>query len=326
MNVNPERPDHPVFRGLDRHRLALWSDYTGWDQTKPGFPRVYPVTAGFKLSQPEALARTAILADYDRGLEGVALCEMFDGNGSVILSGFDLVNRAGLDPAADRLLANLVAYTAAKAGHPVHPLIEQPILWGNFPTERGVVCGSLNGLLVNAEWLAPPPIPPRRRCRRTPAPGTWTRARNSCPAAATLWPLRLLHRLQPERPRPGLQGRLGRLLGQPPAGKKTVLTNVKNPASSPGRTDRCHQRPGRHRPGHHPRGPDPGTPLPLPAGATNVAVRYTGTKTLVLLETRFDERPSGGARSDQAQASQSCNPATIFALSSHAGGLKACEI
>ena len=81
MNVNPERPDHPVFRGLDRHRLGLWSDYTGWDQTKPGFPRVYPVTAGFKLQKPEALAHTAILADYDRGLEGVALCEMFDGSG-----------------------------------------------------------------------------------------------------------------------------------------------------------------------------------------------------------------------------------------------------
>ena len=27
---------------------------------------------------------------------------------------------------------------------------------------------------------------------------------------------------------------------------------------------------------------------PLPAGATEVSVRYTGTKTLVLLETRFE--------------------------------------
>src|ERR1035438_2758899 len=102
MNVNPERPDHPVFRGLDRHRLALWSDYTAWDETKPGFPQVYPVTAGFKLHKPEALQHTAILADYDRGLEGVALCEMFDGTGSVILSGFDLVNRAGLDRSEER--------------------------------------------------------------------------------------------------------------------------------------------------------------------------------------------------------------------------------
>src|SRR2546430_15991035 len=75
MNINPERPEHPVFRGLDRQRLAWWSDYTDWDQTKPGFPRVFPVTAGFKLTKPESLGRTAILADYDRGLEGAALCE-----------------------------------------------------------------------------------------------------------------------------------------------------------------------------------------------------------------------------------------------------------
>ena len=27
---------------------------------------------------------------------------------------------------------------------------------------------------------------------------------------------------------------------------------------------------------------------PLPAGTTDVSVRYTGTKTLVLLETRFE--------------------------------------
>jgi hypothetical protein len=105
--------------------MALWSDYTGWDEAKPGFPQVYPVTAGFKLQRAESLARTAILADYDRGLEGVALCEMFDGAGSVILSGFDLVNRAGLDPAADRLLANLVGELPHRAGRGVR-LAQRP--------------------------------------------------------------------------------------------------------------------------------------------------------------------------------------------------------
>lgn len=153
MNVNPERPWHPVFAGLDRRRLRLWSDYTGWDQTQPGFPRVYPVTAGFKLRHPAALEHTAILADYDRGLEGVALAEMFDGAGSVLLCGFDLVRRAGLDPVADRLLVNLVAYAGASGGHEVHPLVEAPIRWADFPSERGTVCGSLNGLLPNTEWI-----------------------------------------------------------------------------------------------------------------------------------------------------------------------------
>ncbi|MEP6664456.1 MAG: glycoside hydrolase family 2 TIM barrel-domain containing protein, partial [Verrucomicrobiota bacterium] len=56
MNVNPERPDHPVFQGLNRHCLSLWSDYSGWNETRPGFPKIYPVTAGFKIEKAEALA------------------------------------------------------------------------------------------------------------------------------------------------------------------------------------------------------------------------------------------------------------------------------
>jgi hypothetical protein len=120
MNINLERPDHPVFRGLDRHLLGLWSDTTGWNQTKPGFPDIYPVTAGFKLTKRDSLARTAILANYDRGLEGIALCEMFSGKGSVICCGFELVAHCGVDPAAARLLANLVRYAASKEVHHGH--------------------------------------------------------------------------------------------------------------------------------------------------------------------------------------------------------------
>ena len=39
-------------------------------------------------------------------------------------------------------------------------------MWGDYPTERGVVCGSLNGLIVNAEWTgaahesSAKPLPP----------------------------------------------------------------------------------------------------------------------------------------------------------------------
>jgi beta-galactosidase len=289
MNVNPERPDHPVFRGLDRYRLALWSDHTGWDQTKPGFPRVYPVTAGFKLVKPEALARTAILADYDRGLEGIALCEMFDGKGSVILSGFDLVCRAGLDPAADRLLANLVAYTAAKDNHPVHPLIEHPIQWGNYLTERGVVCGSLNGLIVNAEWLAPPTNPSERPL--PPNTGSWNmdpgsqfvpRGRNPFGpySYSTGSSLRDLN--------PGSAVGSGAFWASLPPGRKTVLTKVKNPATSPGQLTITIN-------GNTATGPAtiaPGQTVnlrsPLPGGATDFSVRYTGAKTLVLLETSFE--------------------------------------
>jgi hypothetical protein len=278
-----------VFRGLDRRRLALWSDYTSWDQTKPGFPRVYPVTAGFQLQQTEALARTAILADYDRGLEGVALCEMFDGAGSVILSGFDLVNRAGLDPAADRLLANLVAYTASKEHHAVYPLIEQPIIWGDYPTERGLVCGSLNGLIVNAEWLTPPTNPSAKPL--PPNTGSWNmdpgsqfvpRGRNpfgpyGYSTAASLKDLN-----------PDSETGSGVFWASIPPGRKTLITKVKNPAKQAGQltvalddkrvTDSTAIGAGQ----------TVELRSPLPAGVTDLSVRYTGTKTLVLLETTFE--------------------------------------
>ena len=289
MNVNPERPDHPVFRGLDRHRMALWSDYTGWDQTRPGFPRVYPVTAGFKLVKPESLERTAILADYDRGLEGVAMCEQFDGKGSVILCGFDLAARAGLDPAADRLLANLLAYTAGNDNHAVHPLIEQPIQWGDYQTERGLVCGSLNGLIVNAEWLAPPTNP-----SATPLPentGSWNmdpgsqfvpRGRNPFGpyGYSTAASLRNLN--------PDSATGEGVFWASLPPGRKTVVTKVRNPAAAPGQLTVAING----KPAAGPTTIAPGQTVdlraPLPPGATRVSVRFTGTKTLVLQETRFE--------------------------------------
>jgi hypothetical protein len=289
MNVNPERPGHPVFRGLDRRRMALWSDYTGWDEAKPGFPQVYPVTAGFKLQRAESLARTAILADYDRGLEGVALCEMFDGAGSVILSGFDLVNRAGLDPAADRLLANLVAYMASKEGHAIHPLIEAPILWGNYPTERGVVCGSLNGLLVNAEWMTPPTNPSARPL--PPNTGSWNmdpgsqfvpRGRNPY-GPYTYSAGSSLKDLNPES-----ETGSGVFWARLPPGRTSVLTRVRNPSSTPGQLAIAIN--GITATGQVTIAAGQAMDLrsPLPAGVTDVSVRYTGTKTLVLAETRFE--------------------------------------
>ena len=81
----------------------------GFDQTKPGFPEIYPVTAGFRLTKEHDLGHTAVIANYDRGLEAIALAEMFDGRGSVLMTGFELAARVGKDPVADRVLRNLVA-------------------------------------------------------------------------------------------------------------------------------------------------------------------------------------------------------------------------
>ncbi|HEU4632288.1 MAG TPA: glycoside hydrolase family 2 TIM barrel-domain containing protein [Gemmatimonadaceae bacterium] len=155
MAVNPERPDHPVFAGVDRDRLFLWSDWTGWDESREGFPQVYPVTQGFVLADRTQLGRVAVLANYDHGLEGVALAELFGDHGSVLLSGFDVVDRAGLDPVADRLLANMVRYMASGEAHEPAPLVTAPITWGDYASERGLVTGIYSGLVLHTVPLVP---------------------------------------------------------------------------------------------------------------------------------------------------------------------------
>lgn len=290
MNINLERPEHPVFRGLDRSHFALWSDFTGWDQTKPGFPQVYPVTAGFRLIHPEALATTAVLADYDRGLEGVALAEVFAGKGSVLLSGFALAERAGLDPVADRLLRNLVAYALSPAGHEAYPFIDQPILWGNFATEKGLVPGSLPGLVIHAEWQVPPTNPEAKPLRTED--GAWSVKPGDQFVAAGR---RLLGKFSYSTAtslrdlEPQATTGTGTVRLRIPAGKTKIITRVKNP----GRTAEALQV-GVNQPGFSapatlvPEGQIITITTPLPPGETTLSLSYTGPKTLILLETHFE--------------------------------------
>ena len=156
MAVNPERPGHPALEGIDRDRLFLWDDFTNWNETKPGFPQVYPVTRGFVATNPATLGRAAILANYDHGLEGIALAELFDEKGgSAMVSGFDLVSRSGVDPVADRMLANLVRYMGSADAHVPTQLVADRITWGDYASEHGLVTGVYNGLLVNTEPVVP---------------------------------------------------------------------------------------------------------------------------------------------------------------------------
>ncbi len=150
FNIDPERPDHPVFAGIDRRRLHVWSDYTGWDEQKKNFPHIYPVTDGFVVTNKDDIRNTAVLADYGPGLEGIALAEFFTGPGSVLFSAFDLAARAGLDPIADRLFFNLISYVTQPDGHERYPLIEAPIVWGRYETEKGVLTGINSGLMLNS--------------------------------------------------------------------------------------------------------------------------------------------------------------------------------
>lgn len=151
FNINPERPDHPVFTGISRDQLRLWSDYTNWNETLPGFPAIYPVTDGFVLADKTDVGKTAILANYSVGLEGIALAEIFHGKGSILLSGFDLARRVGFDPVSDRLLRNMLGYMTNQQLHQNHVLVNTPILWGEYDTEKGIVTGIYSGLILNSK-------------------------------------------------------------------------------------------------------------------------------------------------------------------------------
>ncbi len=267
MRVSPERPWHPVFDGIGSERLAWWSDCTGWDQTKPGYPEVHPVVLGFRLTSPDALARTAVLATCGRGLAAVALCQVFDGRGSVLLSGFDLVSRHGLDPVADRLLANLAEYMASRDGHDVHPLVDSPIRWGDYRTERGLVVGPINGLLVNAQRRGKTRdyVP---QGRRPFGPFSYDR-------------LGYVRDLRPD----SKTGR-GVFWARVPQGRQTMLTTVVNPT----------QETAELRIGINDSAPST-TRIPpqetvtiesrIPRSATTWRVQYEGNKCLILLQTAF---------------------------------------
>lgn len=286
MHINIERPDHPIFAGLDRSRLRLWSDYTGWDQSTPGFPAVYPVTRGFRLTNADDLGHVAVLANYDRGLEGVAICEMFEGKGSIVFTGLDLVKRIGLDPVADRMLANLVAYLFEK-DHPVHPFIDASIAWGRYATEKGLVTGPLNGLVVNCRWVRPPTAPDAK-----PLPdndGAW----NTLPGDQYVPVGR-----RPYGPYAYSTGTStveldktsktgsGVVHAALPPGRKAMITRVENPSKKDGRVEI--EVNGRKESFTIPAGKTLPVRSDLVDEPTTVSIRYRGDKRLVLLETRFE--------------------------------------
>ncbi|WP_345947617.1 glycoside hydrolase family 2 TIM barrel-domain containing protein [Mucilaginibacter sp. PAMB04274] len=148
--VNPERPDHPIFAGITRANLRVWSDYSDWDATQKGFPANRPVTDGFTFENSDDILNTAILANFGSGLRGVTLAEQYSGRGSVMLCGLDLAKHVSVDPVASRLLLNMVSYAGSPVGHEVYQLITSPIIWGEYQTEKGVVTDIYSGFLVNS--------------------------------------------------------------------------------------------------------------------------------------------------------------------------------
>lgn len=154
MNINLERPSHPVFKDLTPRMFRLWSDYTSYDESQQGFPAIYPVNRGYDL-QASQLKDVAILANYSRALAGTALSEMFMGKGSILLSGFDLINHCGIDPVADKFLSNMIRYMSVDKEHERYVAVSDSILWGDYASEKGIVNGLSNGLMLNTVPIIP---------------------------------------------------------------------------------------------------------------------------------------------------------------------------
>ena len=132
MGINTERtrprhafiaaPGHPVFEGLDDTDLSNWTGASDLvtaisplSVTENEFPeRMFLVSntnavASRPLIRPQVGAvRTLAASGFD--LQESPLIEVTRGKGRVIFCQFDVTNRYGKDPAATRLLENIVRY------------------------------------------------------------------------------------------------------------------------------------------------------------------------------------------------------------------------
>lgn len=162
MCVNIEVPDHPVFKGISRKDFFLWADCTGFDESKNGFPGIYPVISGFNARTLDQ-SGARILANYGRNLASTAMVEMALGKGSVLVEGFDILNHIGVDPVAEKLLVNILSYACTETAFDSYPQVGKVIEWGSYSSEKGLVTGANNGLVVN-----PYPVVPLDRVTQYP--------------------------------------------------------------------------------------------------------------------------------------------------------------
>jgi hypothetical protein len=213
---------------------------------------------------------------------------MFDGRGSVIISGFDIVHRAGLDPVADRLLANLLRYAASQKNHETHPLVDQSIEWGNYASERGIITGPLNGLVLNADWVRPPTNPSAQPL--TQEEGAW----NTRPGDQFA-----PHGRSPFGPYGYSTGSTLRDLNRDsetgtgvfwvriPHSKSKLVTTVENSSDKPTELSlNVNNTPAVIT--DIPAGKTLSSNAPFPPGQPSISVLYTGSKRLVLVKTSFE--------------------------------------
>jgi hypothetical protein len=171
--------------------------------------------------------------------------------------------------------------------HARHPLVTNPIRWGDGAAQQGVISGPINGLFVNTIWIPPPTEPDAKPI--TKLQGGW----NTRPSDQFV-----PHGVRPRGPFAysfncaprdgGKDSRTGsgNFYATIPAGRTKVINKIENPTNEPAQLKI--EVNGKSSTATVPAGRTIDIESPVTGGATDVGVRFTGDKELVILETRFE--------------------------------------
>lgn len=138
--VNTERPGL-LDKGLANRNFFLWNHAKSSSN--------FPVTSVFNVSA-DILKETSVLANCGPALENSVVLEYFTGKGSIIFSQFEVVDRAGHDPIAAKVLLNLVDYLQ-DGSHVFGQKVTGDIIFADFESEAGLFPASLKqGMVINS--------------------------------------------------------------------------------------------------------------------------------------------------------------------------------
>lgn len=136
---------NPAMIGLTDRDLRWWNEL-GRDAKSN--PDVCPVIAALRPAALEDLRSARVWACCDQLLSSHAIVELMHGSGSVILSQLRAVERVSSDPAAAKMLCNLIAYAAGKSAGLLD--LSKPIAWDKEGFRSGAFVSSLQGLLPHS--------------------------------------------------------------------------------------------------------------------------------------------------------------------------------
>lgn len=136
---------NPIMSDLTDRDLRWWNEL---GKTPGGGPHIYPVLAAFKPATKEDLRSARVWASCDQLLSSHACLELMHGSGSVLLSQFRAVERVETDPAASKLLTNLITYAAGETAGLFD--LSRPVDWVRDGFRSGVFVSSLQGLLPHS--------------------------------------------------------------------------------------------------------------------------------------------------------------------------------